>query len=448
MSQWTEEEVNLLLRKYPEYAERGKPIYTLTDLFPDRSANAIEHKIRDLRGQGIVDSYSDYYDAPEEVVNTNQLKVETKEDGSMTVEAPRSNRIRTLEDLLRAADVDESLWRVDRHIINKWEVGAKNDDGQIEVEPLIQVKAWLVPDESMLAARAVERELVYDRISETAPVVPSLFTERPDQQGCMVELGLFDLHLGKYAWEGETGSGYDLDKAEQVYKEAIVSLMQNTLAYTLSEKIDYILFPIGNDFVHIDNHRAETTHKTALGPQTDGTWQEIVTRAQNLLVWAVDNLRQFAPVKVVVIPGNHDRENSWHLGALLEAWFRNVKDVDVDNGASPRKYHLYGSTLIGFTHGMYEKLNVLPITLATETPELWGRSKYREIHIGHVHHRKSLSFQVDSDSEGVMVRVLPSLSGRDSWHHRRAFVHSSCGAQAFVYDRDKGIQAIFQHTRD
>jgi transposase-like protein len=68
-------------------------------------------------------------------------------------------RIKTLAQLLEAAQVDLSVWRVERHVINKWEVGAVNRDinlsytkgaatGHVRkkgivVEPLWQVKAWL-----------------------------------------------------------------------------------------------------------------------------------------------------------------------------------------------------------------------------------------------------------------------------------------------------------------
>ena len=76
-----------------------------------------------------------------------------------TVES-RAPRITTLEQLLGAADVDLDTWRVDRYIINKWEVGAKSEyknltwtsgvmDGSLRadgltISPLFQVKAWLV----------------------------------------------------------------------------------------------------------------------------------------------------------------------------------------------------------------------------------------------------------------------------------------------------------------
>lgn len=55
----------------------------------------------------------------------------------------KSGRITTLEQLLAFCDVDLDTWMVEHHTINKWEIGAKTDTGEIVVEPLFQVKAFL-----------------------------------------------------------------------------------------------------------------------------------------------------------------------------------------------------------------------------------------------------------------------------------------------------------------
>lgn len=87
-----------------------------------------------------------------------------------------SRRIRTLEDLIAAAHIDTKLWTIERYVVNKWEVGAKcaerkltyesgrvtgtiDDPGHLTIEPLWQVKAWLVrkkPEAIELAIRPVQ----------------------------------------------------------------------------------------------------------------------------------------------------------------------------------------------------------------------------------------------------------------------------------------------------
>ena len=58
----------------------------------------------------------------------------------------KGTTIRTLEDLIVACEINLEVWKIDRHVINKWPTKAKDRD----VFPLFQVKAWLskrVPDE-------------------------------------------------------------------------------------------------------------------------------------------------------------------------------------------------------------------------------------------------------------------------------------------------------------
>lgn len=54
-------------------------------------------------------------------------------------------RICTLEQLIAACAIDLDAWQIERHIINKWEVGVRHPvTGEVIVEPLFQVKAWIV----------------------------------------------------------------------------------------------------------------------------------------------------------------------------------------------------------------------------------------------------------------------------------------------------------------
>ncbi len=74
----------------------------------------------------------------------------------------KTRRIRTLSDLLEAAEVDITKWYVERHVINKWEVGVKNADGDIDIEPLFQVKVWLKPLMPIADVTEIIREQVDD----------------------------------------------------------------------------------------------------------------------------------------------------------------------------------------------------------------------------------------------------------------------------------------------
>lgn len=59
-----------------------------------------------------------------------------------TITLPKT-RIHTLEQLIEACHIDTTVWNIDRFIANKWEVGAKDANGDIQVTPLFQIKAFL-----------------------------------------------------------------------------------------------------------------------------------------------------------------------------------------------------------------------------------------------------------------------------------------------------------------
>lgn len=66
--------------------------------------------------------------------NGNKAEFETKTNLN-----PKS-----LDELLKVCKVDTDIWKVERHIVNKWEVGAKDENGNIVTTPLYQIKAFLI----------------------------------------------------------------------------------------------------------------------------------------------------------------------------------------------------------------------------------------------------------------------------------------------------------------
>jgi hypothetical protein len=86
-----------------------------------------------------------------------------------------------------------------------------------------------------------------------------------------------------------------------------------------------------------------------------------------------------------------------------------------------------------FTHGDKGKRNDYPLLMATEQPEMFGQTKYREAHTGHTHQTKL------DEQHGVRVRVLPALCEADDWHAENAFVGNLRSAEAYVWNKDEGL---------
>ena len=136
------------------------------------------------------------------------------------------------------------------------------------------------------------------------------------------------------------------------------------------------------------------------------------------------------------------------MGDAIECYFRNNQNITVDNSAMPRKYQSYGKVLLGFTHGAFEKAGRLLTLMPEEKPELWGKSKYREWHLGDQHHSVKRETNkpdrpVVEEYGGITVRILRSLTAPDRWHFEHGFVGSMRAAESFLWSPENGLVGQF-----
>jgi hypothetical protein len=241
-------------------------------------------------------------------------------------------------------------------------------------------------------------------------------------------IGPFDLHFGKYAWEGDTGSVYNREKAKTLLLEST----DNIIKEVTDKNIDKVIIPVGSDFFHVDTINGTTTRGT---PQdTDGNLVQIMVEGNQLMIEFVERLRAVADVELILTAGNHDYVLSHQLIEVLAAYYRECKDVSVTRCYHFRQYALYGKTLLGFTHGDETKLPDLPLLMATEAKEMWAQAEHKAFFTGHLHHEMS------KDHKGVKVYQMPSLAGTDRWHHKKGYVGSVKGLAAYLVHADKGVR--------
>lgn len=345
-----------------------------------------------------------------------------------------SARIKTLDQLLAAAEVDLEQWEVERLVANKWEMGAKLDDGRIAVEPLFQIKAWLRRKRGWTPTEF--RDQIIADMRRAAPPPRPLPKQKTKSGDLLYEISIFDPHIGKLAWHRETGHNYDLKIAEAEYMHAVETLLAHAEAMQLGK----ILFVVGNDFLHTDNARNETHAGTR--QDADGRWQRSFLHARRLAATAIDRCREVAPVDALIVPGNHDRERLFYLGEALECQFGKDTRVNVNNAPTLRKYYSHGVNLIGFTHGSEEKHQDLPLLMADEVPDMWAASKFREWHVGHIHTRRMMQWMSTKSYGLTAVRILASISGTDAWHKSKGY-RALRGSEAYLWDFEKGYLGHF-----
>jgi hypothetical protein len=92
--------------------------------------------------------------------------------------------------------------------------------------------------------------------------------------------------------------------------------------------------------------------------------------------------------------------------------------------------------MVGFSHGKEGRKSRLEKIMQVEQPEMWGATRFREMHLGDQHHEKVW------ETGGIIFRRIPTITETDAWHNEKAFKGAVRKAQAFVWDKNKGIVDI------
>ena len=380
-----------------------------------------------------------------------KTKITTKKD-NITIDYS-GVKIKTPEQLIADANVDMDLWEIAETTINNWEVGGKLHQGQKIVKGkddkltttwrpqtlwktgLRQIKIRLrkIPDERISA------KSLLDKLEARSPIVRKYKRSKPisSQRRCL-EVSIMDPHYGMGCYHGSSDQPWSMEDCESICHWAIDGLLSQADKFS---PIEQIIFPFGNDYLHSDNLRHETTRGTPMGEMMP--YHEVYERGEALAIAMISKLSKVAPVRVLEIPGNHDKQSSFTLGRLLRAYFRNDENVEVDAGPSTYKFHRYGTNLIGFEHGHSIAPIRLAALMANERRHDWAETTYREWHLGD-QHRKGSSKPVTFEEQGVSVEYLPGLTPPNEWHREKSFNYQKRGAMAYVWDFDTGQIARLQ----
>lgn len=247
-----------------------------------------------------------------------------------------------------------------------------------------------------------------------------------------VELSVSDLHLAKkYVDEKNLNVGLRAEKFFAIVERLIT---RTANIYNINE----IVFPISNDFFHTD---------TYWNTSTKGTPQDVIAEYDeeyevgfDLLVRCIKLLMACCKkVKVVLVPGNHDRTKGFYLAHGLEKYFKGESQLMFLRSKENEKAVVVGNTFIGYHHGNC-KLDDLPLVFAThpEYSVAFGEAKFREVHTGDKHHYMA------KEVKGVRIQQMPSMSGNDRWHKDHLFVHNIRAALLLMYDKNKGKVGEFE----
>jgi len=269
---------------------------------------------------------------------------------------------------------------------------------------------------------------------------PKVTRQRKD---ILAEICCFDAHIGMYAEAGETNSqNYDSDIAvKRIHNttDALLCRMNNP---------EHIVVTFGGDMLHSDT-RSNKTEMSGNVLDVDSRYHMVVEKAVTACYDVVSMASEVAEkVTVVILEGNH----SWHsevwLTQVLKAAYSQCDRVNIVTQRSARKKLVWGDNLLVWTHGDGVAMNKWQGIISTEFAPLWGKTKWRHLKMGHIHHKNARSAKslVTSDqnggwveNHGLLVEYLPALTATDAWHASKGFIGSQQAMTGFEYHKKQGL---------
>jgi hypothetical protein len=359
--------------------------------------------------------------------------------------------------LLEKAGVDLNVWYVENYKIKKgeWDVTMKvrefNDKGKVIGEGPVKKTNYLFNIEVNLKRKVLMLDtdhFVKEMVSAIkAQIKPTQLEKMPYKRYYRKDRHLFmpmipDLHLGKLAWAEESKQNYDIKIAQKFFKDA----MNYLIALSTPYKVDRILLVTGNDTFNYDYAHPYPMTTRGTPQEADVRWQKMFRVGVELWIWAIETLKQIAPVDVINMPGNHDYQTGFYLGEVLRTKYELDENVDINNLACPRRYYKYGQNLIGLAHGRIERPNQLHNQMSIDegnSEGYWNQTKYRYFYLGDRHHEEELRsnkavVKLMEDYRGVQIEYFPTLAQVDKYEFESGYVGTIKAAKALIHNHEHG----------
>lgn len=390
-----------------------------TDISSDTARkyiNAVERFINNVGNTKVADKQRVALEL-EEFTNSQGVTVYIQKS-TMMLDIQNMND-KTPNDLMRLHGYDPLKWKL-KSAQNKAYQGTSKKQGTytmysstLRVEPL----------QSNISENDMKE--VFDKFK--APKHKVKNPVKVNKKDIMLEIPQTDFHLGLLAWKEESGENYNIKIAVEQAEKSLMDIISRV------DTVEQIVYPCGSDFFNADDEKGMTNRGT---PQTmDNRWQKIFRKGCEYNVWAIDNLlKKTNDVQVMYINSNHDAKMSYLLILWLDAYYRNDKRVTVNISPYPRQYIKWGDCGICYLHTLPKKR--IDKIFQVEAPKLWGETKYREIHIGHLHHEELIEHM------GVKVRMISPMTASSDWSTRQGYIGSIRQIQAFMWHKKLGLRAV------
>lgn len=279
---------------------------------------------------------------------------------------------------------------------------------------------WRMPED----VRGDLANKIRESLSEL-PALPKIEAPRKTDADLATLIPIADAHVGMMAWGKETGEDYDTDKAAERLMEWVGQCVD-----AAPKSGECIILDVG-DLTHADDQTNQTP-RSRHGLDVDTRHYRTIETTIAALAASIEYAaRKHDKVRVRVLPGNHNPHAYLAVLFALRERYRNNPRIEVE--AEPGEFWVweFGKVMLCAHHGDKADANRLVHFIADEFAEIWGRTRWRYLFTGHLHHKKA------QDIGGVEWQQLPALSARDAYAVSNAY-SARAALRSITYHRNMG----------
>ena len=301
-----------------------------------------------------------------------------------------------------------------------------NDEGK----PVGQWVKSIADKEAMLEAalEAFKAGFLEEIDGLYKPIEAPQAAKNSDRLSCYL---VGDHHLNALCWSPETGGDdWDTNIAQDVLIKAVDKLVS-----AAGESEVGALINLG-DFLHANSSDNKTAKGTPV--DVDGRLGRVIRVVGNLFrVLITRMLETHKEVWLINVRGNHDPDASLWLNEMMRLYFASEPRVKVFDNFSKWTHFEWGETLVVMHHGDRIKTQGLYEAVTRDYAEQWGRTKYRYLYHGHIHHRTV------TELGGLHLESFGVLCPPDAYHSASGY-GSARSMSCVILDKNYGEHSRFK----
>lgn len=222
-------------------------------------------------------------------------------------------------------------------------------------------------------------------------------------QSLMAVYPLFDVHLGLRAHAQVSGTEMDLVKG----KAEVLAVMAEVFERTPDAARGIIIN--GGDFTHQTDNRNMTPRSCHVLDVSARNAQTVEAAIEVLCTLIEMALRKHETVEYHSVPGNHDPQNWETIQFAMRERYRDNPRVLINVRWDEFTVIEHGEVALFIHHGDKRTPKDISMFCAAAFSKVWGRTSYRMLLTGHLHHMKEDEFP------GIIWRQLSAASARDHY---------------------------------